>query len=107
MEVVELVPAGSKMRTGYDIRRKWREHFSQGRTPASLDQVAAWLNQAADFPYTTVLDPGGEEEVDLGAFKAKAMPVLRRGPNGRWERCQMLLATYHTGPVAVVATVRA
>lgn len=101
MQVVELVSAGEGVITGYDMRRRWKE---RGHAAVSLNEALAWLrSQRGEVPYRAIVNPTVEEKVPVGSLKAKAMPVLRRGPGGRWEHCHMLLATYHHGPIAVVA----
>lgn len=101
MQVVELVSAREGVITGYDMRRRWRE---RGHAAVSLDEALTWLqSQQEEVPYRAIIDPAVEEEVPMGDLAPKAMPVLRRGPGGQWERCHMLLATYHHGPIAVVA----
>ena len=105
MQVVEVLSAGSKHMTGYEIRRRCGGELSgRGCLPVPIDDALAWLEGQRDVSCTTILDPTVEEVVSMGeGLTPKAMPVLQRGPDGQWNRRHMLLAIYHRGPIAVVA----
>jgi hypothetical protein len=101
--VVDLFRPGEQRRTGFELRRRWRE-IRESFEVVPFDEV---LRDHPDLPAgVQFVDPEKEEQTDFDAsLRLKAMPVLRHGPSG-WYQCQLLLATYHQPSVKVLVRLR-